>query len=101
MYWAGLCFYFKKDLDLARYYFEKINKSWRVKKPTCGSKIYNALGIVQQEKGELKKAIELLKKSILLRKQSTPSPHSIGEEDLQSTHHSLATTYSASRQRKR
>ena len=23
MYWAGLCFYLKKDLDLAQYYFEK------------------------------------------------------------------------------
>ena len=92
MYWAGLCFYFKKDLDLARYYFEKSIKAGESKNQLVAT-VYSALGVVQQEKGELKKAIELLKKSIFLRKQSTPSHHLIGEEDLQSTHHSLATTY--------
>ncbi len=94
MYWAGLCFYLKKDLDLARYYFEKSIKAGESKNQFVAT-VYSALGIVQQEKGELNKAIELLKKSILLRKQSTSSyDDSIGEEDLQSTYHSLATIYS-------
>ena len=92
MYWAGLCLYLNKDLDLAHYYFEKSIKAGESKNQFVAT-VYSALGIVQQEKGELKKAIELLKKSILLRKQSTPPHHLIGEEDLQSTHHSLATTY--------
>ena len=94
MYWAGLCLYLNKDLDLARYYFEKSIKAGEAKNQFVAT-VYSALGIVQQEKGDLNKAIESLKKSILLRKQPTPShDHLIGEDDLQSTHHSLATTYS-------
>ena len=94
MYWAGLCFYLKKDLDLARYYFEKSIKAGESKNQFVAT-VYSALGIVQQEKGKLKESIKLLKKSISLRKQSTTSNYYlIGDEDLQSTHHSLATTYS-------
>ncbi len=94
MYWAGLCFYLKKDLDLARYYFEKSIKAGESKNQFVAT-VYSALGIVQQEKGELKESIKLLKKSISLRKQSTTSnSYLISDEDLQSTHHSLATTYS-------
>ena len=94
MYWAGLCLYLNKDLDLARYYLEKSIQAGESKNQFVAT-VYSALGIVQQEKGELKKAIESLKKSILLRKQQHPPyDHLIGEEDLQSTHHSLATAYS-------
>ena len=94
MYWAGLCFYLKKDLDSARYYFEKSISAGESKNQFVAT-VYSALGIVQQEKGELKESIKLLKKSISLREQSTtPNYYLIGDEDLQSTHHSLATTYS-------
>ena len=61
MYWAGLCFYLKKDLDLAGYYFEKSIKAGESKNQFVAT-VYSALGVVQQEKGEFNKAIELLKK---------------------------------------
>ncbi len=94
MYWAGLCLYLNKDLDLAGNYLEKSIKAGESKNQFVAT-VYSALGIVQQEQGELNKAIESLKMSILLRNQQNPPyDHLIGEEDLQSTHHSLATAYS-------
>ena len=94
MYWAGLCLYLNKDLDLAHYYLEKSIKAGESKNQFVAT-VYSALGIVQQEKGELNEAIKSLKMSILLSKQQNPPyDHLIGEEDLQSTHHSLATAYS-------
>ena len=88
MYWAGLCLYLKKDLESAQYYFKKSIDAGESKNQFVAT-VYSALGIVQQEKGELEEAIETLKKSILLRNPTT-SPHNylIGGEDLQSTHHS-------------
>ena len=94
MYWAGLCLYLKKELEPACSYFEKSIKAGESKNQYVAA-VYSALGIAQQEKGELNKAIISLKKSIDLRKKPAASnAHSIGEEDLQSAHHSLATTYS-------
>ncbi len=94
MYWAGLCLYLKKDLEPACCYFEKSIKAGEPKNQ-CVAAVYSALGIAQQEKGELNKAIISLNKSIDLRKKLIdPNTQSIGEEDLQSAHHSLATTYS-------
>lgn len=94
MYWAGLCHYLKKDLDVACSYFEQ-SITANVAKNQYVASIYSALGIAQQEKGELNKAIASLQKSILLREKSTASNEfSINEENLQTAHHSLATTYS-------
>ena len=94
MYWAGLCHYLKKDLDLACSYFEKSIAANAPKNQYVAS-VYSALGIAQQEKGELNGAIASLKKSILLREKPTTSyDYEIGDENLQSAHHSLATTYS-------
>ena len=64
MYWAGLCLYLNKDLDLARYYLEKSIKAGESKNQFVAT-VYSALGIVQQEKGELNEAIKSLKMSIL------------------------------------
>ena len=60
MYWAGICLYLNKDLDLAHHYFEKSIKAGESKNQFVAT-VYSALGIVQQEKGELNKAIESLK----------------------------------------
>ncbi len=101
MYWAGLCFYLKKDLDLAQYYFEKSIRAGESKNQFVAT-VYSALGIVQQEKGEFIESIKLLKKSISLREQSTTSDYYlIGDEDLQSIHHRLATTYSLQAEKER
>ncbi len=94
MYWAGLCLYVKKDLGLACSYFEGSIRAGEPKGQLVAT-VYSALGIAQQESGEFDEAIVSLKKSILLREQTKPSQDkAIGESDLQSTHHSLATTYS-------
>lgn len=94
MYWAGLCHYLKKDLNLACSYFEQ-SITANVAKNQYVASVYSALGIAQQEKGELNKAIASLKKSILLREKPTASDElAINDENLQTAHHSLATTYS-------
>ena len=94
MYWAGLCLYIKKDLGNACSYFEQSIRAGESKNQFVAI-VYSALGIAQQEQGEFDKAIEALKKSIFLRTQNIESyDHVFGAEDLQGTHHSLATTYS-------
>ena len=65
MYWAGLCLYLKKDLETACFYFEKSIKAGEPKNHHVAA-VYSALGIAQQEKGDLTKAIVSLKKSINL-----------------------------------